>query len=253
MAITLRPRQVKAVEDIQRAYRAGFKAPILVMPTGGGKTATASVIMQMAIARGKRVWFLAHLDEILKATAAKLRAEGIPYGWIAADMPGDRKQAVQVVSVFTLVNRLDRYDPPDFLIVDEAHLAVGVFGHLQGLVQCFVGSAAAVDGHEDFFEQGHEGSPWAVAWRRTRAAHMAHARPVRVPGTSTAGSIPRGPCALPLPRRPFSCRSPHRRVCGSPHWPSAVVRPFESLASWNTGSDFWGRCGRWGFRPGAAR
>ncbi|MEY5098204.1 MAG: hypothetical protein RJA36_923 [Pseudomonadota bacterium] len=124
MAITLRPRQVKAVEDIQRAYRSGFKAPILVMPTGGGKTATASVIMQMALARGRRVWFLAHLDEILKATAAKLRAEGIPYGWIAADMPGDRKQAVQVVSVFTLVNRLDRYDPPDFLIVDEAHLAV---------------------------------------------------------------------------------------------------------------------------------
>lgn len=124
MAITLRPRQVKAVADIQAAYRAGFKAPILVAATGFGKTATSTHLIRMALARGKRVWFLAHLDEILKATAEKLRAEGIPFGWIAADMPGDRHQAVQVVSVFTLVNRLDRYDPPDFIIVDEAHLAV---------------------------------------------------------------------------------------------------------------------------------
>jgi superfamily II DNA or RNA helicase len=122
--VILRPRQQKAVEDIQAAYRAGFKAPILVMPTGGGKTATASVIIRMAIARGKRVWFLAHLDEILGATARKLQAEGIPYGWIAAGRAGDRKRPVQVVSVMTLARRLDRYQPPDFLIVDEAHLAV---------------------------------------------------------------------------------------------------------------------------------
>ena len=122
--MNLRPRQTKAVDDVTAAYRAGFKAPILIAPTGFGKTHTSATIIRRALAKGKRVWFLAHLDEILGATARKLQAEGIPYGWIAAGRAGNRKLAVQVVSVFTLARRLDRYDPPDFLIVDEAHLAV---------------------------------------------------------------------------------------------------------------------------------
>jgi superfamily II DNA or RNA helicase len=122
--MSLRPRQIKAVADVTAAYRAGFKAPILIAPTGFGKTHTSADIIRRALARGRRVWFLAHLDEILSATARKLQSEGIPYGWIAAGRAGDRKQPVQVVSVFTLARRLNRYEPPDFLIVDEAHLAV---------------------------------------------------------------------------------------------------------------------------------
>ena len=122
--MSLRPRQIKAVDDVTAAYRAGFKAPILIAPTGFGKTHTSADIIRRALARGRRVWFLAHLDEILGATARKLQAEGIPYGWIAAGRAGDRKQPVQIVSVFTLARRLERYQPPDFLIVDEAHLAV---------------------------------------------------------------------------------------------------------------------------------
>lgn len=124
MQSELRERQKKAVADITAAFKSGYKSPILVMPTGGGKTHTASVIIRMALAKGKRIWFLAHLQEILYATAAKLRAEEIPYGFIMADQPGDRHQAVQIVSVFTLARRLARYAPPDFIIVDEAHLAV---------------------------------------------------------------------------------------------------------------------------------
>lgn len=32
--MSLRPRQIKAVDDVTAAYRAGFKAPILIAPTG---------------------------------------------------------------------------------------------------------------------------------------------------------------------------------------------------------------------------
>lgn len=122
--MSLRPRQIKAVDDVSTAYRLGFKAPILRASTGFGKTHTSATIIRRALAKGKRVWFLAHLDSILNATARKLQVEKIPYGWIAANLPGDRRQPVQIASVLTLVRRLDRYEPPDFIIVDEAHLAV---------------------------------------------------------------------------------------------------------------------------------
>lgn len=122
--MNLRPRQIKAVDNVTAAYRAGYRAPVLIAPTGFGKTHTSATIIRRALAKGKRVWFLAHLKEILQATSEKLRSEGIPHGWIAAGKPIDWRQSVQVCMVQTLVRRLDRYTPPDLLIVDEAHLAV---------------------------------------------------------------------------------------------------------------------------------
>lgn len=122
--ITLRPRQVKAVEDIAAAYQAGYCAPTLVAPTGAGKTATATHIIRRALAKGKRVWFVAHLREILQSTSSRLTAEGIPHGWIAAGVVGDRRLPVQCVMIQTLARRTHAYEPCDLMIVDEAHLAV---------------------------------------------------------------------------------------------------------------------------------
>ena len=122
--MTLRPRQIKAVDDVSAAYRAGYKAPLMIAPTGFGKTHTSATIIRRAIAKGNRVWFIAHLREILQATSAKLLAENIPHGWIAAGTLGDRRLPVQVAMVQTLVRRLDRYQPPDLIIIDECHLAV---------------------------------------------------------------------------------------------------------------------------------
>jgi DNA repair protein RadD len=122
--MNLRHRQIKAVEDVTAAYRAGYRAPVMIAPTGFGKTHTSVTIIRRALDKGKRVWFLAHLKEILNATSEKLFAEGIQHGWIAAGRIVDRRQAVQVCMVQTLVRRLDRYAPPDLMIVDEAHLTV---------------------------------------------------------------------------------------------------------------------------------
>lgn len=119
-----RPRQEKAIKDLRAAYRRGFKAPVMIAPTGFGKSATAICMIQNALDKGRRVWFIAHLKEILNDTSNRLRDAGIPHGWIAAGRDGNRSLPVQVAMVQTLVRRLDRYQPPDLIIVDEAHLAV---------------------------------------------------------------------------------------------------------------------------------
>lgn len=124
MSSALRPRQLEAIEAVRAAYRAGHRAPVLVAPTGFGKTHTTASIVRAAVERGKRVWFMAHLREILEDTSKKLSAEGIGHGFILAGLPRDLGQAVQVVSVQTVVRRLDQVPKPDLLIIDEAHLAV---------------------------------------------------------------------------------------------------------------------------------
>lgn len=119
----LRPRQLKAIEDLRASYLNEKKAPILVAPTGFGKTAVASVIIRNSIQKNKKVWFLAHLQEILEDTSARLQSQGIPHGFIASQCSRQYGKHVQIVSVQTAVRR-DDLPKPDLIIVDECHLAV---------------------------------------------------------------------------------------------------------------------------------
>lgn len=123
MTPTRRPRQHQALADLRQAYGVGRRAPILVAPTGFGKTAIAGEIVRQAVAKQRRVWFVAHLKEILDDTSHRLTAAGISYGQIRAgrsEMPG---KPVQIVSVQTAVRR-HNLQRPDLMIIDECHLAV---------------------------------------------------------------------------------------------------------------------------------
>jgi superfamily II DNA or RNA helicase len=123
VTITLRPRQSQAVVDLRQAYASGYRAPILRAATGFGKTATATEIVRLTIGRGRLVWFLAHLREILDDTAERLQQAAIPFGQIRASRSSDYSQLVQVVGVQTAVRRAT-LPRPDLIIVDECHLAV---------------------------------------------------------------------------------------------------------------------------------
>lgn len=122
--MSLRPHQQQALDDLRASYRAGKRAPVLVMATGGGKTHTSAEIIRSAVARGRRVWFMAHLREILDTTSAKLTTEGIAHGFIMAGRPESPDLPVHVVMVQTAVRRLDRLPRPDLIVIDECHLAV---------------------------------------------------------------------------------------------------------------------------------
>jgi DNA repair protein RadD len=119
----LRPRQIKALDDLRNAYASGARAPILVAPTGFGKTATAAEIVRLSISKGRKVWFLAHLREILDDTSQRLIRANIPHGQIKAGTHTDYTKPVQVIAVQTAVRR-PRLPRPDLIIVDECHLAV---------------------------------------------------------------------------------------------------------------------------------
>lgn len=123
MSLTLRPYQHRAVHDLRLAFRDGARAPLLVLPTGGGKTCIAAEILRGVAERGRRAIVLVHRRELITQTAHKLTLAGVPHGIIAAGTsPSDH--AIQIASVQTLVRRLDRIPtPPDLLVFDEAHHA----------------------------------------------------------------------------------------------------------------------------------
>lgn len=119
----LRPYQQQAIENLRNAYRSGARAPLLVMPTGAGKTATFSVITAGAVSRGRRVLILVHRRELIRQASGKLSQVDVPHGIIAAGHPTE-DHPVQIASVQTLVRRMAALDwNPDLIVIDEAHHA----------------------------------------------------------------------------------------------------------------------------------
>jgi DNA repair protein RadD len=122
--MVLRPYQERAVGGLRAKIAAGKRRVVLVLPTGGGKTVVAAAMVLAAVARGKRVLFLAHRKELIDQTVAKLAAFGVACGVIMGNDPRrDDFHPVQVASVQTLSRRLDKRPPADLVMIDECHHA----------------------------------------------------------------------------------------------------------------------------------
>ena len=119
----LRTYQQRAIDDLRTAYRYGYRAPLLCLPTGGGKTIVFAAITHASAGRGRRVLILVHRRELIHQASAKLTWAGVEHGIIAAGF-NLSSHSVQVASVQTLIRRLSRIDwQPDLIIIDEAHHA----------------------------------------------------------------------------------------------------------------------------------
>lgn len=116
----LRDYQTKAVEDIRESYRTRHRAPLLVAPTGSGKTVIFSYIASNA--RG-RVMILVHRQELIDQVSTTLGEFNVPHSFIAPGYPANPYAKVQVASVFSLLRRLSR-PAPDLIVIDEAHHAI---------------------------------------------------------------------------------------------------------------------------------
>lgn len=116
----LRDYQNNCITDLRQSYTDGHRSPLLVLPTGAGKTIVFTWIAANATGR---VLILVHRKELLRQTSEKLTAFGVDHGMISPHYKPKYDERVQVASVQTLVNRFDKVDTPDLIIIDEAHHA----------------------------------------------------------------------------------------------------------------------------------
>jgi len=124
---SLRPYQLHAVAKARALMSEGKRSICLVAPTGAGKTCVAAHVIHSALAKAKRVLFLAHRRELIDQCSAKLRDLGIwNYNVVLSGHPQSRNPAapMQIASIQTLIRR--EYPPADLVIVDEAHHVAGV-------------------------------------------------------------------------------------------------------------------------------
>jgi superfamily II DNA or RNA helicase len=122
--LTPRPYQYEAVAALLAAMARSIQRPLLVLPTGTGKTIVFALLVQR---RRGRSLLLAHRDELIQQAVAKLRLVDptLPLG-VGQAACGEHTAATVVASVQTLSRRtrLARL-VPDFqtVVIDEAHYA----------------------------------------------------------------------------------------------------------------------------------
>jgi len=115
------PHQARAIDSLKAALRAGYRRPVLQLPTGAGKTRTAAEIVSMGLAKRSRIVFTVPAISLIDQTVEAFWNEGIrDIGVIQSNHPmTDPSRKVQIASVDTL-NRRARPEA-DLVIVDEAH------------------------------------------------------------------------------------------------------------------------------------
>src|SRR5260370_27303948 len=124
LRLTPRPYQHEAVAALLAAAARGVQHPLLVLPTGTGKTIVFALLVQRC--RGRSL-ILAHRDELIQQAVAKLHLVDptLTLGIVQAERD-EHTAPIVVASVQTLSRRtrLSRL-VPDFqtIVIDEAHHA----------------------------------------------------------------------------------------------------------------------------------
>lgn len=125
MTLILRPYQERAVNDVRAEFLKGRKAPVLVMPTGSGKTQCAAFIIRSALERGNRTLFCAGRTELLDQTVDKLKGAGVESIRLiqASRDIGPEDADVTVASIQTLTTKkwMAKLPQAELLICDEVH------------------------------------------------------------------------------------------------------------------------------------
>ena len=102
MLPVLRPYQRQMLDDIDSAPG---QRPMVVLPTGGGKTIVFAEAIRRAVAARRSALVIAHRREIIGQTSDKLRDVGVVHGIIMAGVEPRPDLDVQVASIQTLFSR----------------------------------------------------------------------------------------------------------------------------------------------------
>lgn len=117
----LREYQQRTIDRLREQYAAGHRSVACVLPTGAGKTVCAAEMIRLSVARGNRVLFLVHRQELLSQSVSKLESAGITDLRIiqAGSDLGSPRAPVAVASIPTLTRWTERQPEAQFVIVDE--------------------------------------------------------------------------------------------------------------------------------------
>jgi superfamily II DNA or RNA helicase len=121
MSFQLRQYQTDIIDQTRTLMMQGHRSILIQSPTGSGKTALTASMLGTAASKGMDSWFLVHRRELIKQSVKAFSNVGIRHGVIANGFQEDLRHCIQIGSVQTLANRINRTRRPKLIVWDEAH------------------------------------------------------------------------------------------------------------------------------------
>ncbi len=142
--IELRPYQREAIDALYDYFSHHAGNPLVVLPTGAGKSLTMAAFIQEALTayQGTRVLLLTHVKELIEQDASAIIRywPEAPVGIWSAGVGQKVKQQITVAGIQSVHRMPAKFGGTDLCIIDEAHLvprsADTMYGRfLNGLLQ----------------------------------------------------------------------------------------------------------------------
>lgn len=124
----LRPYQHQAIESIYRFFEEGDGNPLVVLPTGSGKSVVIAEFARQVYERWKeRLVIVSDRKEILQQNTQKILQiwPGAPIGIYSAGIGQRRIAPITVASIQTVYKRAEEFTRagiPGLLLIDECHM-----------------------------------------------------------------------------------------------------------------------------------
>ena len=122
-ALTLRPYQSLAVQNLRAALAGGASRVMLCSPTGSGKTEIGMALVKGALAKRKRVAFLCNRIHLVTQTSRRFTKAGIRHGIIQGANTARIYEDVLIGSIQTIAKR--GMPDVDIILIDESHCVAG--------------------------------------------------------------------------------------------------------------------------------
>jgi len=122
----LRDYQKKAIDDLRRQIQMGNKRPVLVLPTGAGKSVIFGSLIKSILSNNKKVLWVVHRRNLVLQMGDVLKKFGIEPGLIMSEFQSELSNPCQLCTVQTYSRRLalentSFFVNADVVLIDEAH------------------------------------------------------------------------------------------------------------------------------------
>lgn len=125
-SINLRPYQTEAVQAIYGYFATKQGNPLIVLPTGAGKSLTLAAFIKGAIEAypGTRIIVLTHVKELIEQDAMAIIRywPEAPIGIWSAGVGSKQKEQITVAGIQSIHGNPAKFAGTDLVIIDEAHL-----------------------------------------------------------------------------------------------------------------------------------
>lgn len=119
----LREFQELLIDGARSEFMNGNKKTCIVSPCGSGKTVIMAWMSSQAKLKGNNVLFAVHRQELIDQSSETFQALGVSHGIIAAGIPMNIPERIQIASIQSVIRRISKINAPQIIILDEAHHA----------------------------------------------------------------------------------------------------------------------------------